>query len=225
MFFFLRCSVLFLPPPPTLITGLYHLPLCRCWTLWSNSKRRHSCRWLDCKHNLDSVKHHPHPCCAIPEISGGKAGQRERYGALTLAHVLVYLYIRINPKCSSVCKCEDGCTFSAVAYATAMCHLRGLWLIHRGHEGGNQRAAPLAVVSGAELWPLTVAFFECEGGQRQQNTFHPASERSRCVAVWPFRTVISNLAEGFSSRTECTLKCMPAHVDLYHLTGRLLCKD
>lgn len=91
-------------------------------------------------------------------------------------------------------------TFPAGAYATAMCHLRGLRLIHRGRERGNQRAASLGVVSGAELWPLTFAFFECEGGHGQHNAFPPASERSRCVAPRSFRTVISNLAGGFGSR-------------------------
>lgn len=59
---------------PTLIIGLYRLPLCRCRTLRSNSKWRRICRWLECKHNLDSVKHHLHPCCAVPQISGGKRG-------------------------------------------------------------------------------------------------------------------------------------------------------
>lgn len=48
------------------VTGLHHLLLWRCWTLWSNYKPRHSCRRLQCKHNLDLVTPpSPSPCCFV----------------------------------------------------------------------------------------------------------------------------------------------------------------
>lgn len=38
-----------------MLTGLHHLLQWWCWTLRSNYKPRHGCRWLECKHNLDLV--------------------------------------------------------------------------------------------------------------------------------------------------------------------------